>query len=246
LTQRARNWLPKSAFSDDAVIAALSGPVALWSERWIARAHVAISAVRVLDGMARAPAGTQSLRIEGAVVDAELAGRGKRLLLEAMLDIELAGQTLIEGDHHVLDSLAVRALDDLVATLDDTLDAERECDDGVVVALVLSIAGSEMATVRVCDSAIASLLKARLGGAGKPDRAPRERMTALGPLRIVADGVLGHAELALTDLKGLAVGDVLILDQALQEPVALRLSGTGVCIGRGKLGRNDGRISIQL
>ncbi len=244
MTPTFRHWLPKGAFTDDAVRAVLSATIALWSERWFARREATIGAVR----FASAPItpAAQSLRVMGKIVDAELPGRGKRLLLEALLDIDLAGQTPIEGDHHVLDTLAARAMEDLLATLEETFGAECARDHGARIVATLAMAGSEMLTVSFPDSAVVPPIKARMGSRQPAGGTPRGRMSALGPMHVVADGILGQADLALDDLGGLAIGDVLILDRALQEPVELRLSDTGARIGRGRLGRNDGKISIQL
>ncbi len=235
MTVATADWLPKAAFSESAVKAVLSGLVGGWSERWFARARASISAVRFSAATAQG---------DGAAL--ELPGPGKRLLLEAALDCELTGQMLGEGDHSVLDVFAAQIGQDLITALDKLTGAGKQPSGSGCIALGIAVAGSDMLTVRLAAGALVPALKARLGGSRRAGAAPRSRVEALKQTRLEAEAILGRAELALGDLRELSVGDVLILDRALRDPVELRLADGGRTIGRGGLARNGGRISIQF
>ena len=102
MSHATRHWLPEQAFSDEAVADALSEPVERWSKRWFAHAIATVAVVRRPD-----PAAVQ-VRSSGGTVGIELRGLGKRHLLATALDADLAGGTLGEDDHAVLECDVVR------------------------------------------------------------------------------------------------------------------------------------------
>jgi flagellar motor switch/type III secretory pathway protein FliN len=241
VTIAARDWLPTEAFSESAVKAALAGPVERWSKRWFAKGAAGVGTVHPAE---IAEPSAQSRIVTGMLAQAELTGRGKRVLLEAALDVELAGQTLSEGDHAVLEAFAGAALQDLVSVLDETFRSAAD-DAGPRLRIALTLGGSDLLAVTVPRYAIVPALRARLGAARNTKDVLKSRLGALASTNVTAEAVLGLAELSFADLNNLGVGDVVILDRALQDPVDLRLSG-GQRIGRGKLSRNGGRVAIQL
>jgi len=241
VTIAAKDWLPAEAFSEEAVRAALAETVERWSRRWLREGAAAVAAVH--------PAGiaepsSQSRLVTGTIAHAELTGRGKRALVEASLDVELAGQTLSEGDHAVLEAFAGAAMQDIVALLDENFRGDPE-DDGARLRIVLSLAGAELLAVTLPRHVLVPAMRGRLGAPRTGKDAPKSRLGALGSTKVTAEAVLGQVELALGDLHALGVGDVVILDRMLQDPVELRLSA-GQPIARGKLSRNAGRVAIQL
>ena len=241
MTLPVRDWLPTEAFSESAVKTALCGPVERWSKRWFAKGAVAVAAVHPAE---IAEPSSQSRIAAGTLAEAELTGRGKRVLLEAALDVELAGQTLSEGDHAVLEAFAGAALQDLVSILDETFRAAAD-GNGPRLRISLSLGGGDLLAVTLPRHVLVPALRARLAAARGNRDVPRSRLGALASTKVTAEAVLGQAELSFADLSNLGVGDVVILDRPLQEPVDLRLSG-GQRIGRGRLSRNGGRVAIQL
>jgi flagellar motor switch/type III secretory pathway protein FliN len=235
-----KDWLPKEAFSEAALKSALSAPIEGWSKRWLARGSALVTAAHRAE---LSPTAAQSRLVSGKAAKAELAGRGKRVLLEAVLDLDLAGLSPSEADHAVLDQLAVRIVEDLVAVLDAKLRSEDP--DGTRMRFAVSINGVETLAVTLPKDALVSALKGAFGPA-RPNRTKAQsRMRALASMPVAMEGVLGRADLALSDVEGLSVGDVVVLDRQVQEPVELRLSG-GQRVASGKLGRTEGRLSIHL
>ena len=225
----AKDWLPAGAFSEEAVKAVLAETVERWSKRWFAKGTAAIATVH---RAVIAEPSSQSRLVTGTVAEAELTGRGKRALIEASLDAELAGQALSEGDHAVLDAFAGAAVQDLVALLDEKFRSDD--DEGARLRIGLSLFGSDLLAVTLPRHVLVAAIRGRLGRSRLNTETPKSRLGALAGTTVTAEAVLGEVELALGDLNALGVGDVVILDRALQDPVELRLAA-GQRIGWGKL-----------
>lgn len=239
MTLSVSEWLPRGAFTEDAVRSALDQPLLAWSERWFTRARATVTTVHA---GSEKPRMAQSLQVKGVVAHAELSGRGKRVLLEAALGAELSGLTLTECDHRVLDDFSLAAVKDLLVTLD----VLAQSDNGPSLCVALCLDESELADVTLPASALIPAMKASMDSVRESGAAPKSRIEGLKPVKLVAQGLLGTAEVRLDDLRDLAVGDVVVLDNSLQSLVELKLSDIGQCIGRGRLVRTNDRISIQF
>jgi len=233
-------WLPPDAFTEDAVRPALDQTVSVWSARWFVGARAVISAVH--PGGVK-PRMAQSLQVKGGVPQAELPGRGKRTLLEAALGTDLSGLTLTECDHRVLDDFAAEAIKDLLAALDSLGEGGA---NGPSLCVTLSLEGKEMVCITLPGGVLIPTMKAAIGAVRRRGAAPRSRVDALKPVKLMAEGLLGRAEVTLDDLRDLAVGDVVVLDSSLKSMVELRLPGNSQRIGRGRLVRTNEQISIQF
>ncbi len=242
MSEVARSWLPAEAFTVSAVKAVLAVAVAPWSDAWFARREVAVSAVRH-GGIQKVR--EQRLEAKGSVATAHLPGPGKRLLLEAALDTDLAQKELCESDHRVLDAFAGVILEDLVARLDAAL-TDGDGTRGDSIDVTLTIGDRELVTVLLPSNALVPALKARYGAPRRAQVKPANRFAALGPTEIVVEGVLGQAEIGMHDFRELAVGDVLVLDRSLREPVELRVAQHRGTLGFGKLTRREGRVAVQF
>lgn len=238
--EQARDWLPDTAFTEEIVGQVLRDSISSWSKRWFADAQVDVAAVRLGHVNKRM---AQGLHVQGRSCEAELSGRGKRALLEAALGVDLSGMTLTESDHRILDRFAMAAADDLVAALDSLGDGARE---GSILSATLSLAGVEMAVLELPAAFLIPQIRKNSGPARKPAHPPKSRSEALRLVPIKAEGYLGRAELTLDDLQGLAIGDVIVLENSLKDPVELRMPGGRQCIGRGKLVRTVESVSIQF
>lgn len=238
--EQVRDWLPEQAFTQDAAELILREPLALWSGRWFVRARAEVRAARISRANAQA---AQGIQVRGTSTEIRLSGRGKRALLEAALATDLSTAMLLESDHKVLDSLATEIASDLLATL-DSIGAGFSADP--LFSVTLTLAGVEMAVLDLSTPAFIPLLKKAMGGAHKPARKPASRTEALKCTSLRAEGYLGRAELTLDDLQGLGIGDVIVLEKTLREPVELRLPGNQQFVRRGKLVRTTESVSIQF
>lgn len=241
--EAVRDWLPANAFSEEAIRAVLCNTVANWSACWFARATAEISAVRT--GELAPAADPKQLVVSCKHTKAQLSGVGKRHLLQASLGVDLSAQLLWETDRHVLDTFLEEAAKDLVDRIDAALNAGDACDGGTYAALDISFGLNEALKVYIPDHLLVAVLKV---GYGKPrtGSAPTSRLDGLRRTRLSAFGFVGRAELPISEARDIGVGDVLVLDRSLDEPVELRLPGVDQPLARGKLCCDDGQFSIQL
>jgi flagellar motor switch/type III secretory pathway protein FliN len=240
VTIAVREWLPHAAFTEDAVRPVLAGPIAAWGARWFVEGLPQMTSVRHPECESR-PA--QCLQVQGKNCHAGLSGRAKRALVEAALGVDLSGLTLMESDHKILDSFATEAISDLLGALDDIGDGSA---GDVLFSITIALGGKEIAVVALSCQALIPAMKAAIGPRRRSEKPLGSRTEALKPAKLVAQGVLGHAELTLDELKDLVVGDVIILDNSLQNPVELRLPNTEQPVARGKLVRMTNQVSIQI
>jgi len=239
VTEHVREWLPRDAFTTDVVRPALTGLLADWSQRWFRRARADVGDVEI--GAARSG---QTAIVEAECAEVALSGPGKRHLLEALLGAALSGPALSKGDHRLLDAFATDAVADLLARI-DALAAGRG-RDGALLAIALTLDGREMARLFLPEDVLVPAMKAAMARRRNATEAPQARLLALNPVCLTVEAVLGRADLALGDLRHLSVGDVVVLDTSVREPVELLLSGTARCIGRGRLGRDGSIPTVQF
>lgn len=241
MTGQARDWLPTGAFTLDAVRASMGALIAHWSDRWFLNVRAEIGNVRLSKQNSRS---AHSLTIRGITAEAELSGPGKRSLLEAALNTDFSGAVLTASDHEILNALASETVKNLLTIVDSALG--QDCDrDGPKLSVAIRAGGGEMIELILPSGSLVQAIKRTVSNT--PDfRKPTPRTEALKPIKLVAEGLLGRANLTLDDLRNLSIGDVVVLDAALESAVELRLHGTRKHIARGKMMRTNGRISIQL
>lgn len=241
MTGQARDWLPTGAFTLDAVRASMAALIAHWSDRWFLNVKTEIGCVRFSNQNSRS---AHSLTLRGATTEAELSGPGKRSLLEAALNTDLSGAVLTASDHEVLNAFASEVVKDLLTIVDSALG--DDCDqDGPKLSVAILAGGREMIEMIFPSASLVQAIKRTVSNT--PDsRKPTPRAEALKPVKLVAEGLLGRADLTLDDLRNLSIGDVVVLDAAVESTVELRLHSTRKRIARGKMMRTNGRISIQL
>jgi flagellar motor switch/type III secretory pathway protein FliN len=237
------DWLPKEAFQAEAVGAVFAPSVEAWSQNWFARGTAIVCGVRTSDEASARPS---VQRLQGNVVAVELHPRGKRLLLEMALGVDPAEQQLLDADRRILDAFETDVAEDLVKRLDKEMNGGGAYKGGVQSEVTVSVVEDEMLTIICPQHILVPHLKKRLGPSSPAARALESRMKALRPARVVADGILGHAQLSIDELEELSVGDVLVLDRTLNDLAELRLSNSGKLIGSGKLLHGNGKTSIQL
>lgn len=247
MTAEIREWLPRQVFSAASMRTVLGSAVASWSSHWFLRHTASISSdVSMADGGVIAPPETGNAAcIKGRLVEAMLTGRGRRILLEAALALDVSAQPQTECDSELLDLLSARVIEDLVKRLDEALPDKETSSAGSQIHIAIAIGRSDVAVVRFPSATIIPALKSQWKK-GPRNQKLRSVGDAIKTHKVSVGALLGHVDVALNELKELTPGDILIMDKGLNEPVDLRLSGSAQRIGRGKLGRNGDRVSVQL
>jgi flagellar motor switch/type III secretory pathway protein FliN len=124
------------------------------------------------------------------------------------------------------------------------VDVAREYDSERYVCTCITIGDTRC----VLDVLFAPSLVEKL----MPQRPPapdtervEKRRSAVAAQEIGLDGVLGVAEVSVSELAALCVGDVIVLEQMLADAGAIAVRG-GERIGSAALGRVDGKRAIQI
>jgi len=239
----ARIWFPKEAYGRERVGACLRPPLQAWGERWFPRKTVAVGDVRVAPVPAAASSADSVAGVQAAL---DYLERGRRRILEAVLDIDLQSVELSDGDRKLLDRFVRRIVQDLADGLDALAKPGDEDDARQIVVSTIALDGQEILNLSLPDHALAPLMKAQMPQRRGDAAQIARRSDALKQTKVMARGVLGSASLSLDELEGVSVGDVLVLDRGLSEPVDLRMTGSQAVLMRGKLCHSAGQVSIQL
>ncbi len=244
MTQEVEDWLPEDAFTDERVTAILSKPLLAWRERWLPAGSACTLSLLDTDGAA--PAHPSATLARGSFADAELSGDGLRALVKSVLDLDPTQQEANADDRAVLDGFAREVMRDLVSTLEVALPASGQGAGRSYLAVDLKLEGDSVAVLWLGAGQVAALIR-KTAAAARPSRQPiGARSDAIRATPVTLVGHLGNIELALDDLQGIGVGDVLVLDRAAHEPVELRLSQGSQALARGRLSKKDGCAAIQL
>jgi flagellar motor switch/type III secretory pathway protein FliN len=145
----------------------------------------------------------------------------------------------------VLDLLVQEMLEDLCRLIEPKL-GEAETQSPSNLRACIGLGRGEVLDLRLPSPALVPLLKAKWPRAMSSSGALRRRSDALKQVSVSARACLGRVEIALEELEGLSVGDVLVLDRNVNDPIDLCLPGSDQPVLRGALRRDADRIVLQL
>ncbi len=225
-------WLPADTQPPAALDALFAGVVAAWEAQWFVGAAGQAPRLRRgggsgwrcnVAGLAIGTASDTALRIGARIVGVSPDGREgvDRAVLEAvaepcLLDLRARLIAVAGGD----DGFVAAAGADWVATLGDGL--AFGLSDALFAALVRRV--------------LPAVALARLGS-GAP---------ALAAIPVAVGAAVGRAAMRLADLRALEVGDVVVLDRALSDPVPIVLDGRPLPRGRVRIVPAEPVPSLQI
>jgi flagellar motor switch/type III secretory pathway protein FliN len=230
------------------VRALLEEAVAAWSTAWFTSRQLTITGARAVSG---ALPTRPDRPVFGTTTGIGYSARAVARLLDWALDTRLDEVTITPADQQVLDGFERRMMEDLASRLEAAIGAAKADKDAAAASL-----GGLEATIG--DGAAGDLvtftlpLHVLLPAIRGSFRAPSRRASlqaiggALAASPLVVDAVLGHADIRVSDLHGLAPGDVLVLQTPLDAGVELSLSGSPTSFGRGVLTEIDGCRAVAL
>lgn len=244
MTTSVWNWLPDDALVVPETLGAIDAALDAWSRRWfqswrLVRQRVQFAAPSIGSPVA-ATAASLSVRASESAVDAMTA---------RALDIELTRLELTEADTTVTSGFRAALLQDLAGTLQALLPPSETPGappaSGCVLIDLADEDGRRLATIETSRAALAQLRWKTL----KPAVRSRARLSplaaAIGHVTVRLEARLGSADLAMADARKLAVGDIVVLDQTLDTPLAL--SGpNGVAVACARLVDTASPRSLQL
>lgn len=251
----ARSWLPAEAMDSAPVRALVAEAAGRWSSKWFARADPSVGAFEARrSGTERRSGGW---RVGAAVATAQTPAESVRLAASA-LGAELERLVLSETERDIVTRFAGEIAADLAATIERALGLDPVAPGEILQSpdpfegagglrfCIADRTGRSMLDVAIPSFALAAFRKAAI-------RAPRRRNAPLvplagavdeGPVRVVAR--LGAVILPLGELAGLAAGDVLVLDRAIEDGAELAFSPRGRPFARGAIQAGGGEFSLLL
>ena len=257
MTGRARDWLPVQAGKRPAVESRVEEAVGEWSQAWFVRRRVTVASARATLTEPAADADGGGWRRYGGSLGLSCTKRSVQKLLEWGLDLRMDLSTLTEADRRVLELMEHELFADLTRRVELKLDLKSTAGPspsqidtpydrlgGVTFTLADSVGGPLMALAVPLD-VVMSLCRRSLPPR-RPTTAPQSRREALGRQSVTLQAVLGAAEISLSELPGLACGDVLVLNRRLDEPAALALVGSETPLALAGLTDLDGWAALTL
>jgi flagellar motor switch protein FliM len=124
------------------------------------------------------------------------------------------------------------------------LDVLREYDVARYICMCVTFGDARCVVDVLIAPALAEQLLPKPSAAPAAERVERRRAVVASQL-VEVDGLLGYAEVSVTDLAALSVGDVIVLQQSLSEPGSIAVHG-GERVTGAVPGRVDGKRAIQI
>lgn len=225
-TQPCTIWLPECALVSPAGIAAIERALADWSDTWLAQSLLEASgswrqrvgplpewSVELAPGLALCCSPEDHVSLASALFGRELSEKNLRT----------------DQDKALIASLVDQALGDLGKALLALCPGKPDGEDALAdYALDLGLADQPACiTLAATREWLVSLAQAQAAPARR--RAALDDQDGLFDQQDVTVGaILGHSRLTLAEVQDLAVGDVIVLDEAMSRPLDITLNGAPV------------------
>jgi len=252
VSREAQIWLPMEAATGPRVRTRIEAAVSAWASRWFTDRRLEASGWTVRSEAARGGTIDTVWRRPGAGVAIGCSPREESRILDWALDANLEALRPDANDRQVLDSFATRLTDDLVSELEKALglsNADRDAGAASEPVVVIDLAdahGLRIGALAVPVPAVVALCKSLAPDAARPDIALTPRLDAVGSAEIALDVVLGRTRVGLAELRGLAVGDVLVLGTPLSGVVDLVDPRSAYTVASAHLTDIDGQVALTL
>jgi flagellar motor switch/type III secretory pathway protein FliN len=236
LTATVRSWLPAGIADRADVRSALSGEVENWASVWFAGPRLG-----AIDFGRR-----QSSVGGGAAVAIEAPD----LLQLAALAAEISDpvEALSGADRSLLRGLGEEMLVDLRRRLEALLDPPAQ-GSGVGPALEMRLGPKGLRPslrIVLAEEVLVGLIKQIIGRATRAAEPLASIASALTETSLTIDVNLGKVDLTLGDLRGLAKGDVLVLDTPLDGTISLSLSGARAVFATARLSQTGDDMTLTV
>ncbi len=241
-------WLPEGALEHPSVRAGVDEILRDWCGRWFASHDLQVRRIG-----AWRPAAADIFRVQAAGVGLRCTSAQTVTLLSQALDLDLNHIEVSDNDQTLIDRFAKAMLQDLadgmaakVTDGENKPGLDLRHPSGLVEIVVGDPDGSTSLSIHL-PRAFANRL--RIEALPEP-ASTRDRYTSLmkavGPAQVTLNALLGSVSLALPDARRLAKGDVIILDQALEEPSILSEAVSGAPVAAGRIVDTTYPLSLSL
>ncbi|OQW70378.1 MAG: hypothetical protein BVN33_17545 [Proteobacteria bacterium ST_bin13] len=224
-----RPWLPDNTAAPKIAMGALAGMADGWSRAWIAGEPLrAAGALVRIDPRSELRQAQWHTHDGGLTIG--LSTSGLTALGAQVLGVSVANRSL--ADTALLDAVGGECIDDLKRCSAAVLGLPEKGwsvasarPAGTVHRLeIASPARNPVLTLDLSVELFVALIKTRLPAAPLPSPLGRPA-DALATLPVSLSTLLGRSAITVAELSGLARGDVLVLDRALDAPLPLSIGG---------------------
>lgn len=233
-------WLPAGASFPVALEARLSGVVESWSGRWFASVPMTLATPSRTISSDLSWRGLDSGLMLGMTPDASIKV-GARML-------GVASGDRAERDRSLLEEVAEACLLDLRTALGQIVGAPQQAEWRSVAlspgwtARIGGTVGS--LAVALTDTLFATLTSRVLPPVDVPPLG--SGTDALAAIKVSVGAAIGSAALSVGDLQALGLGDVIVLDQAIADSVAIAVDGRALARGRVRVVAADPHPFLQV
>lgn len=254
MTIEATDWLPIEALVDPRLAARLDDEVGKWSERWLGSADICKFAAFVWGKAgAELPKLANSWRLTEAGLSCAWSEPFGLKLGLAIVDASDRYRARSNSDKALLTSLAWEAVSDLAKSAATSLGV-KNASGTAMVGHVRQIGWQTRNTLKdlpeLAFQMPASMLvparKALIGSVLPPENV-RERLSeACASTSLPVRAVLGKATIRWSECQNLESGDVVILDQSIENATTLLSAKSGSAICKLSIAEDDGRLKLLV
>jgi hypothetical protein len=243
-------WLPQDAIAPERIQPAIDELMAEWGRAWLAESRPTLKPAFQDDWLSTST--SANWRSCADVASLELTPTVQAVIAGAMLGVTVPSGSLQAAERTIVEDVARAAADDLLvrfARLTGLKAEACELSDQAIdlsrcswwsVGLGVGRRGFKFA---LSDVALMTISKQALAPARRSRSVSLREALALHQIRVSA--TLGHCALSLADLKGLAVGDVVVLDRAVESPLEIHVDGRPSVL-RASLQAEHGKATLAL
>jgi hypothetical protein len=245
-----RAWLPKDAIAPERIRPAIDQLMTEWGRAWLAESRPLLKTAFQYDWPSAST--SANWRSAAGVVSLELTRVVQAVIAGAMLGVTVPSGSLQALERTIIEDIARAAADDLLVRFVGLTGLKVEACELSDQAIDLSSCswwsvglgvGKPGFKFALSDSALIAISKRALAPARRSRPVSLREALALHEIKVSAS--LGRCALSLADLKGLAVGDVLVLDRAVEGPLEINVDGRPSLL-RASLEAEDGKATIAL
>jgi len=253
-----RHWLPDDAIVPEAVRDPIARAVAQWNARWFVGDYACVAGLKSSSGAARNETDDTGWRVYRTAVAIRSKTAAPTCMTDRAVDMETSGLHLSEGDHMLLKALGQHMIADLAETIEVAFGLAGEtaselrlvrdplADGGGMLCILTDPSGREILGLAIPSHVVALHVKSTLGASVPRAEAVQSPVEALVRVPLLIEAVIGSAELNLAELADLSVGDVLVLDRAIDAPVEVAIADTHRIFARAQLIQIDDEMALEF
>lgn len=258
MTISAMDWSPLGILDRPALRETVSREVEAWSRAWFSSQRFAITYWKLAQADHVDDSCGGGWTTPGQWVGVSCSWRASRRLAEHALDVRLGEEKVTQDDERVLAAFETKMIKDLsdrleAAFSDPTVSQDSDLEPtppfegagGVVVGLAVAGAPTLM-SISIPLAKVAAFCRASIPPPPHRQVALESRRRAILGEPIHLDVILGQVEISIPEIRALVAGDVLVLDQGLDDFVNIASVKSKTRIAQARFTERDGAKAVAL